>query len=441
MKAIILAAGKGERLRPLTENLPKPMICINGKPVLEYLILLCKKHGVTEIGINTSYLPEKIKEYFGDGSKWGVKLYFSFEEELLGTSGALNNFRDFLKDDSFFLIYGDNVTDINLTELMNFHKKNQSMATLALRKKSVSKKPVSLVFVDDNFKITNFVEKPSDQLFHDLCKEFYFSNSGIYALDKKILDYVPKGYSDFAYDLFPKMLENKEKLFAFMMDNYYFREVGTVEKYELAKKEIESGLYKLSFIEGKTKAVFLDKDGVINENLYEIDGQIMAPASIDQIELLPNVKEGLMEIKKQGFKTIIITNQPGLAFGYIDEKKFEDMVNFLKSELPIDGFYYCPHHPSKGKVTKFIKACECRKPNQFMLNAAAQELNIDLSESYMVGDSLSDIQTGSNAGVKKTFLIGIVREDVLEIQHKKGIFPDFTCKDLLEVSKKISEIN
>ncbi len=247
MKAIILSAGRGERLRPLTDSLPKPMVQINNKPVLEYLILLCKKYGITEIGINTSYLPQKIREYFGDGKKFGVNITYSFEGELLGTSGALNNFRDFLKGkEPFLVIYGDNLTNINLDKMIKFHKTKKGIATIALRKKSVSKKPASLVFTNKNGRLIKFIEKPSEETFKELCKEFYLSNSGIYVLQPEIIKYLPPGFSDFAYDIFPKLL--KKGIFSFMMDEYYFREVGSVEKYRLAKEEIESKKVKLDFI-------------------------------------------------------------------------------------------------------------------------------------------------------------------------------------------------
>lgn len=441
MKAIILSAGRGERLMPLTVTIPKPMIQINNKPVLEYLIMLCKKHGIDEIAINTSYLPEKIKEYFGDGKKFGVKIRYSFEKELLGTSGALNNFRDFFNE-TFFVIYGDNVTDIDLTKMLEFHKEKGGIATLALRKKPKNKIPSSFVVADENLKITNFIEKPSLELFEKICKDFYLSNSGIYILEPEILDFIPLGFSDFAFNIFPKLLEKGKKMYAFMMDEYYFREVGKVDKYELIRKELESGQFKLSYATDnkKDKAIFLDKDGTINENIYEVDGRLMSPANIEQIKILDFVKEGIIDMKKQGFKIIVVTNQPGLAFGYIDIKKFNEMTNFLKKELEIDEIYYCPHHSSKGKVKEFVKDCNCRKPLPTLIQKAAEDFDIDIKKSYMVGDSLSDVQMGTNAGVKKTFLLGIIREDILFIQHQKGIFPDYTCKDLFEVAKKIREI-
>jgi len=431
MKAVILAAGKGERLKPLTDTMPKPMVPINNKPNLEYLILLCKKHGIKEIAINTSYLPEKITEYFGDGSKWGVKLIFSYEPYLIGTSGALNNFKNFL-DEPFFVIYGDNITDLDLTKMSEYHKKHGGIATLALRKKPKEYKTQSLILAEDNLKITKFLEKPTEEVINSLVGEEKLINSGIYLLEPKILDYLPEGFSDFAYDTFPKMLEAKENIFGFMMGSCYYREIGKLEKYQLAKEEIESGKEKLSFF---NKAVFLDRDGVINEHIYEVDGKIMAPATLEQFKLLSNVKEGISEMKKMGFKIIVISNQPGIDFGYISREKLEEIDLYMKRELGIDGVYYCTHHE------KYSGPCEKRKPKPTLLNQASRDLIIDIKESFMVGDSLSDIKTGQNAGTKKNILIGVVREDILQIQHQKNIFPDFTCKDLVSVANKIAEIS
>ncbi len=183
----------------------------------------------------------------------------------------------------------------------------------------------------------------------------------------------------------------------------------------------------------KNKAIFIDRDGVINENLYEPDGQIMAPANLEQLKIKPFVKEGIQAMKNAGFKVISITNQPGVVFGYLLPEKLNQINDFLKKELGIDEIYVCPHHPRTQK-------CDCRKPQIGLIKKAEKDFNLDVKNSYMVGDSLSDIQTGNNAKVKKTFLIGIVREDILEIQHQKNIFPDFTLPNLIEVANKIIEL-
>jgi len=244
MKAVILCAGKGERLMPLTKNIPKPMIPINNKPVLEYLILLCKKHGADEIFINTSYLPEKIKEYFGDGKRWGVKITYSYETELLGTSGALNNFKKDL-DSTFFLIYGDNVTDIDLTRMLKFHKKNHAIVTIALRKAKEINSLSGYASLSSIFQIEEFIEKPDDNKIKLFKSKPLWENSGIYVLEPEVLKYIKPEFSDFAKDIFPRLIIEQKNIFGFDIDNFYFREVGQIERYNNTKKEIEGGLKKI----------------------------------------------------------------------------------------------------------------------------------------------------------------------------------------------------
>lgn len=249
MKAIILCAGKGERLHPLTENIPKPMIPIDNKPVLEYLIKLCKKHGINEIAINTSYLPEKIKEYFGDGSKFGVKIYYSFEPELMGTSGALNNFRNFF-DETFFVIYGDNVTDLDLSEMLKFHREKEGIGTLYVyREKMVDDKTTpGCVVIDEDSRILDIVEKPNDEekiKLEMMPVERRLTNAGIYILEPEILKLIPEGFSDFAKEILPRLISLE--LYGFQKD-CYFKEVGQLQRYIAAKKDIESGKVNLDFI-------------------------------------------------------------------------------------------------------------------------------------------------------------------------------------------------
>ena len=250
MKAIILCASRGERLKPLTDSIPKPMVPINKIPLLEYTLLLCKKHGIKDIAINTSYLSKKITEYFGDGSKFGVRINYSFEEELLGTSGALNNFRDFLKDGPFIVIYGDNLTDINLKEILKFHNKKKAFATLFLHKQEDVDKNTTpgIVVFDANNKITKIIEKPNEEekkLLKKTPKNQKLSNSGIYILNPKILDFIPEGHSDFAKDIFPKLLKRGFDFYAYT-SKCYFKELGQQKRYNKAKEEIESGKIKLN---------------------------------------------------------------------------------------------------------------------------------------------------------------------------------------------------
>lgn len=180
------------------------------------------------------------------------------------------------------------------------------------------------------------------------------------------------------------------------------------------------------------KAIFLDRDGTINENLYEVDGKIMSPANLDQLKLLAKAKEGIKDFKKLGFKIIVITNQPGVPFGYLAKGKLEEINNFLKKELGLDEIYFCIHSPKEN--------CSCRKPKIALVLKAAKDFGINIKKSYMIGDSLSDIETGKNAGVRKNFLIGVDRLDVRNFMHQQNVFPDFILPNLLEVAKKIKEL-
>lgn len=202
MKAIILAAGTGSRLG--LEDIPKPMYNIAGKPVLEHNILLLKKYGITDICITLHHKSEVIKSYFGDGSKFGVSIQYSFEKELLGTSGALTNVQNFLDLEPFLIVYGDNYMDINLKEMTEFHKTNQPIATIALfdpKKSPNSGIAGGVITIGKDNNILSFIEGMGNQVNG-------YVNAGVYVLENKILNKMPsKIPSDFGKDVFPLLLK------------------------------------------------------------------------------------------------------------------------------------------------------------------------------------------------------------------------------------------
>ena len=210
MKAVILSAGKGTRLGTITAQQPKPLIRVADKPILQYNVELCRQHNITTLFINTHHQAEKIRTYFGDGSRFGVSITYSYEKELLGTAGALLNFRDRLQDGPFFVIYGDNITDFDLTEIANAHSLRKGIATVALfHKTDVSMNGIAMV--DSDMKIRRFIEKPS--------KEEQTSNlvsAGIYILEPAVFSYV-KAHADFGKDVFPAMISNEENLYGILM--------------------------------------------------------------------------------------------------------------------------------------------------------------------------------------------------------------------------------
>ncbi|MBU2576897.1 MAG: nucleotidyltransferase family protein [Nanoarchaeota archaeon] len=218
MKAVLLSAGFGERLRPLTNNLPKVLVPVNNKPCLQYNIENLKEQGINEFLINTHYLPERIKEYFGDGSMFGVQIKYSYEPKILGTSGALNNFKNELTE-TFIVIYGDAISNINLKEALLIHKKNNAEATIILDKLR-SQKGKGVVIAKNN-KVISFIEKPEREIPRGLI------NSGVYILEPSILKKIPQGFSDFGKDILPNLAE-EGKVFCIEHKGYLF-DIGNLE--------------------------------------------------------------------------------------------------------------------------------------------------------------------------------------------------------------------
>jgi NDP-sugar pyrophosphorylase family protein len=235
---MLLAAGKGERLRPLTDALPKPMVELCGTPLLEYQIRLLCRHGFTEICINLHHLPRIVTEYFGDGQRFGVNIHYSLEPELLGTAGAVKKVESFF-DGPFLVLYGDNLTDCDLTSLVDYHKQKGGIGTIVcVWKKEVQESGI-LDFDAQPNRISRFVEKPKiDQVFSQ------WINAGVYVLELRVLDHIPIGIPfDFGKDLFPLLLSKGESLFAFPL-NCYLRGIDRLESKLSAESDIADGRFR-----------------------------------------------------------------------------------------------------------------------------------------------------------------------------------------------------
>jgi mannose-1-phosphate guanylyltransferase/phosphomannomutase len=234
MKAVIMAGGFGTRLRPLTTNIPKPMVPMAGKPVMEHIITLLKKHGIEDIIAILYFQSEQIESYFHDGSKWGVKISYIRAEADFGTAGSVKNAQSLL-DDQFIIISGDVVTDFDLTEAISFHKERKAEATIVLAR---VENPLSfgIVITNKNNKITRFLEKPGwGQVFSDTV------NTGIYILEPHVLDLIPsKTEFDFSKNLYPFMLGKKMRLYGYVAPGYW-RDIGNIEEYFLAHQDILDG--------------------------------------------------------------------------------------------------------------------------------------------------------------------------------------------------------
>ncbi|MCA9487698.1 MAG: NTP transferase domain-containing protein [Nanoarchaeota archaeon] len=240
MKGLILAAGLGERMFPLTREVPKPLLKINGIPILEYLIRLFKKHDIKEIGITTYYLKEKILDYFGDGKNFGVDLKYLEEESLVSSSEAVREISEILKDD-LLICNGDNLTDINLGDLIRFHNENGADLTVVSYLRNPDSPPSShLKFGKDQI-LKKFSEKLSEEELIKIPLQERYSNAGIYIFSLKSLKEIPKNTKNNISEVISLLLSKSFKVFAYpIKKGEYFKEVGKLERFYSAKKEIES---------------------------------------------------------------------------------------------------------------------------------------------------------------------------------------------------------
>jgi len=233
MKAIILAGGRGERLKPLTEKIPKPMVEVSGQPILLHIINHFKEHGIFDFIVATCFLPDVITNYFGDGSKFGVNITYTYEDpkKPLRTAGAISISREFIKD-TFIVTSGDILRDLDIKKMISFHKKSKSFVTLNVYKR-ISKDAKSMVTIDKNHKVISFIERPKE---NDLKNKSIWVNGSFYIFEPEIFDLIPDNTKlDFGSDIFPKLLKAKKPLYAYPTTGY-FVDIGNLEKLELARK-------------------------------------------------------------------------------------------------------------------------------------------------------------------------------------------------------------
>lgn len=233
MKAIIVAGGRGERLRPFTNHIPKPMIEVSGEPILLHIIELLKSNGIVEIILALCYLPEVITSYFGNGAKFGVKIDYTFEDANfpLGTAGAILSARELI-DDTFIVTYADILRDLDIKKMIDFHKKKKAFATLNVYKRE-SKDAKSKIYIDDKKRITKFIERPKED---ELSEGHIRVNGSFYILDPEIFNWIPADRkTDFGKDIFPRLLAANKALYVYPTEGYFI-DIGDLKKLEVARQ-------------------------------------------------------------------------------------------------------------------------------------------------------------------------------------------------------------
>lgn len=399
MKAVILAGGKGTRLSQFTKEIPKPLIPINGKPVLEYAIDNFAGYGIKDIIIVVGHLGHKIQEHLGDGARLGVRISYYAETEPLGTAGALYHLRDALPEE-FVLVYGDVIFDIDLDRFIAYHRAQGLTGTLAAH-------PNNHPYDSDVLQLGagSVVE---DILKKNEKRDYYYNNcvnAGIFLFSKRILNYIAANTKqDLEKDIIAQLIP--EGQICAYRTTEYMKDMGTPDRYSLVQQHLDKGIVGKKKLTSKQRAIFIDRDGTINKYV----GLLSKP---EQLELEDHVVEALRRINDSEFISIVITNQSVVARNLCSVEELDHIHRKLETLLGEKGVYvddiiYCPHHPDGGypEENKALKiSCRCRKPSIGMLEAAAAKYNIDLENSYLIGDTTVDIQTGINANVS-TVLVG-----------------------------------
>ncbi|MEZ5001790.1 MAG: HAD-IIIA family hydrolase [Chitinophagales bacterium] len=393
MKAVILAGGKGTRLGHLTAEIPKPMVPILGKPIVERQIELLYAYGITEIILITNHLSQILEDYLGDGSRWNVHISYFVEPFPMGTVGGIKAIEKQLKDD-FLVLYGDVMLDMDFHRLIDFHHRHKSDATIVIHPND-HPYDSDLVEVDKNDKVIAFHSKPHPE-------NFYYTNlvnAGVCLFSPIIFNHLEADKkADFGKDIFPVIFQ-KINMYGYNTPEY-IKDMGTLDRLEKVSKDLESGKIARFNLQHQRSAIFLDRDGVINEKR----GYVTTP---EQLQLFDFVTAAVKKINQSEYLAIVTTNQPIIARGMVTEAALRTILNKMETVLgnnraKLDGIYYCPHHPDsgfEGEVKELKIDCECRKPKPGMLLKAANDFNIDLNTSYMIGDSWRDIEAGKAAGV------------------------------------------
>jgi D,D-heptose 1,7-bisphosphate phosphatase len=434
-QAIILAGGAGTRLRERLGDLPKPMIPIAGKPLLEHQIELCRRFGFTDLVFFVHYRADLIEQHFGDGAKWDVRIRYVIEKEPLGTGGAVLAGFELLAE-RFLVLYGDTMVNVDLERISKAHSEAKAAATLLLHPND---HPLDsdLVELDADNRVTAFHNRPHPP---GVWRQ-NLVNAALYVMEKSALASFqspianlpsPKPF-DFGRDIFPAMVRRGFKLLGYNSPEY-IKDIGKPERYDRVCREFENGTIARSSLTIPQRAVFLDRDGTLIP-----DKDCLRTA--EGLELLPGVAEAIHELNHHAWRTVVVTNQPVIAKGWTTESEMQRMHYKLETLLGLehaflDRIYYCPHHPDagfEGERKELKIRCDCRKPGIGMLQKAVRELNIDLEQSWLIGDTTTDMQTAKNADVRSI----LVRTGQGGKDQKHPPEAEFVCDNLLDAVRLI----
>ena len=429
MQVVVLMGGIGSRLEGATRNIPKPMLPIHGAPFFLYEFKLLLAAGFKRFLFLVGYRADQIEQYFGDGSGFGAAIDYCYDgPEQLGTGGAIVHALDKI-DADFMLIYGDTLLDIDYFEVIYRFWKGKECGHQALMTvfHNEGNLDTSNVIVE-NGKITKYSKR-------EFSPWMEYIDYGISVFEKAVFENHPWGEKIDLSDIQTQLVDNGKMTTCIIRKRFY--EIGTPKTLGFFKEYAKKRYFT------ENKAVFIDRDGVVNQIVFNEDTERLdSPLSIQEFEFIHGAMDGLKILQRKGYLLFIVTNQPAAAKGKTKLATLYDINGFMldrlmEEDIEIDGLQMCPHHPKgspRAQDQFLIKECKCRKPGTKMIDDILHKYCIDKDNSYMIGDSFTDVMAGKSAGLKTAY-VGDFKCDVCQRLNQNK--PDLMGKDLREIAQML----
>jgi histidinol-phosphate phosphatase family protein len=398
----IIAGGKGVRMGEAFPGLPKALIPVGGKPLLQHQLELARAAGVTGVTIFAGHLAEKIAEFVGDGARFGLDIHVIVEDTPLGNAGLLAHSLDELPAE-FFVLYGDVMAAVDLARMGAFHLDHGAdFTTLVHPNDHPFDSDLIEADLEDRVTAVRAYPHPEGQYFANLV------NAALYAVRREALrpfQGANGGKLDFTKDVLAGLVAAGARVLAYR-SHEYIKDAGTPARLARVEADWRAGKLRTGGAAAPRPAVFLDRDGTLND-----DRPFIARAA--DLHLIPGAGAALQRLREAGFLLIVVTNQPVIARGEASEATLADIHHKLEWELGkagayLDAIYYCPHHPDggfAGEVPALKVDCDCRKPATGMIDAACHDFAIDRASSWMVGDSTRDVELARRAGLASVLVL------------------------------------
>jgi D,D-heptose 1,7-bisphosphate phosphatase len=419
---VIPAGGAGTRLAGIAGELPKTLVCIGDKPVLQHQLELAATAGIRQVTILAGYWGDKIAAFVGDGSRFGLTVRTLIEAEPLGNAGLLLQSLDRLPK-HFLFLYGDIMLAVNLQRLARRHvDRDADLTVVAHPNDHPQDSDLLETDADDQVSTIHPCPHPAGRYFANLV------NAALYVVRREALRpwAAASGKQDFVKDVMAKLVAGGARVLVYRTSEY-IKDIGTPVRLQRVEADWQAGTIRLEDSGDRHPAIFLDRDGTLNVE----NGFLRSP---QDLKLLPGVGMALRSLRQAGFRLVVLTNQPVIARGEASEADLAAIHRCLEWELGksgayLDAIYVCPHHPDggfPGERTELKIPCDCRKPATGLFDRACRDLHIDPAGSWMIGDQIRDIEMAKRAGLRSVLVrTGLARRD-----GQFQIAPDHIADDL-----------